>query len=98
MEWCVCNRVPQGASARSGSVMMEPPRRSADPVLHGEDPQVMDIDVQIEGVSDPKIADAIRKRIRRVIQTIPLPGDRRITVLPSGTRRECDVGEQAPRW
>jgi len=56
----------------------------------------MDIDVQIEGISDHKIADAIRKRIRRVSRTITRPGDWRLTVSPSETRGQWDLGVQAP--
>ena len=57
---------------------------------------MVDIDVQIEGVSDRKIADAIRKRIRRVSRTIARPGDWRLTVSPSETRGQWDLGVQAP--
>jgi len=51
----------------------------------------MDIDVQIEGISDQKIADTIRKRIRRVSRTITRPGDWRLTVSPSETRGQWDL-------
>ena len=56
----------------------------------------MDIDVQIEGISDEKIANTIRRRIRRVSRTIARPGDWRITVSPSETRGQWDLGVQAP--
>jgi len=56
----------------------------------------MDIDVQIEGISDQRIADTIRKRIRRVSRTITRPGDWRLTVSPSETRGQWDLGVQAP--
>jgi hypothetical protein len=56
----------------------------------------MDIDVQIEGISDQKIADTIRKRIRRVSRTVTRPGDWRLTVSPSETRGQWDLGVQAP--
>ncbi len=56
----------------------------------------MDIDVQIEGISDQKIADTIRKRIRRVSRIITRPGDWRLTVSPSETRGQWDLGVQAP--
>jgi hypothetical protein len=56
----------------------------------------MDIEVQIEGVSDRTVADAIRKRIRRVSQAIARPGEWRITVSPSETRGQWDLGVQAP--
>ena len=50
----------------------------------------MDIEVQIEGVSDRTVADAIRKRVRRVGQAIARPGEWRITVSPSETRGQWD--------
>jgi len=56
----------------------------------------MDIEVQIEGVSDRTVADAIRKRIRRVGQAIARPGEWRITVSPSETRGQWDLGVQTP--
>ncbi len=56
----------------------------------------MHIDVQIEGVSDRRIADAIRARIRRVGRTITSPGEWRITVSPSETRGQWDLGVQEP--
>jgi hypothetical protein len=56
----------------------------------------MDIDVRIDGVSDPMVADAIRKRIRLIRQQIARPGEWRVTVSPSETRGEWDLGMQAP--
>ena len=56
----------------------------------------MDIDVQIEGVSDQTVADEIRKRVRRVRQQIARPGEWRVTVSPSETRGQWDLGMQAP--
>jgi hypothetical protein len=57
---------------------------------------VIDIDVQIEGVSERAAADAIRQRVRRVLQPIAQPGEWRITVSPSETRGQWDLGMRAP--
>ena len=57
---------------------------------------MIDIDVQIEGVSDQTVADAIRKRVRKVRQQIARPGEWRVTVSPSETRGQWDLGMQAP--
>jgi len=56
----------------------------------------MDIDLQIDGVFDRTVADAIRERVRRVSRAIARPGEWRITVSPSETRGEWDLGVQAP--
>ena len=56
----------------------------------------MDIDVLIEGVSDRTLANTIRKRIRHAGQAIARPGEWRITVSPSETRGQWDLGVQAP--
>jgi hypothetical protein len=57
---------------------------------------VIDIDVQIEGVSDRTVADAIRQRVRRVRRQIARPGEWRLTVSPSETRGQWDLGMRAP--
>jgi len=62
----------------------------------GEAPHVMDIDLQIEGISDRALVDAIRKRIRRVSRANPRRGEWRVTVSPSETRGQWDLGVQAP--
>ena len=55
-----------------------------------------DIDVEIEGVSDRKVANAIRQRVRRVRQQVARPGEWRITVSPSETRGQWDIGLRTP--
>jgi len=56
----------------------------------------MDIDVYIEGVGSKKIADAIRRRIRRIGRADARRGDWRVTMSPSETRGQWDLGVQAP--
>jgi hypothetical protein len=56
----------------------------------------MDIDLQIEGVSDRTVVDAIRKRVRRAGRAVARPGEWRITVSPSETRGQWDLGVQTP--
>jgi hypothetical protein len=57
---------------------------------------VIDIDPQIEGVSDHTAADAIRQRVRRERQLIAQPDEWRVTVSPSETRGQWDLGMRAP--
>ena len=54
---------------------------------------IMEIDLHIEGVSDA-VADAIRKRVRRLRQFVSQRGEWRITVSPSETRGQWDLGVQ----
>src|SRR5207245_6682965 len=57
---------------------------------------MMDLEVQIEGVSDRTVANAIRKKVRRAGQAFARSGEWRITVSPSETRGQWDLGVQAP--
>jgi hypothetical protein len=56
----------------------------------------MDIEVQIEGIPDRAVADAIRKRVRRAGRAFARSGEWRITVSPSETRGQWDLGVQEP--
>jgi hypothetical protein len=56
----------------------------------------MDIDVHVEGVTNKKIAEAIRTRIRRIGRADARRGEWRITVSPSETRGQWDLGVEAP--
>jgi hypothetical protein len=56
----------------------------------------MDIDVHVEGIADKVIADAIRTRIRRIGRPAAGRGEWRVTVSPSETRGQWDLGVQAP--
>jgi len=54
----------------------------------------MNVDVHIEGVTDRKVVDAIRRGIRRVHRSVAQPGEWRVTVSPSETRGQWDLGVQ----
>ena len=56
----------------------------------------MDIELEIEGVPDEAIVDAIRERVRMLRHQIALPGDCRVTIGPSETRGEWDLGILVP--
>ena len=56
----------------------------------------MDIDLQMEGVLDRRVADAIRRRVRTVGRQFAARGEWRVTVWPSRARGECDVGVRDP--
>jgi hypothetical protein len=56
----------------------------------------MDIELEIEGVSDRTIVDAIRKRVRILGRQFVRPGEWRVTIGPSETRGEWDLGIQTP--
>jgi hypothetical protein len=59
----------------------------------------MDVDLHIEGVSG-KTTDAIRVRLRQVWELAARPGEWRITISPSETRGQWDVGmtTSSNRW
>jgi hypothetical protein len=56
----------------------------------------MDIELDIEGVPEGPIADAIRAKVRTLRQQIARPGDWRVTIGPSETRGEWDLGILTP--
>jgi hypothetical protein len=56
------------------------------------DGTVMDIELEIEGVADRAIADAIRKRVRILRQQTASSLEWRVTIAPSETRGEWDLG------
>lgn len=55
----------------------------------------MDIELEIEGVPDRAIADAIRERVRTVRQQFAGSADCRVTITPSETRGEWNLGIHA---
>lgn len=55
----------------------------------------MDIDLQIEGLPDRRLADAIRRRVRAVRRQFAASGEWHVAVWPSETRGEWDVGVRA---
>jgi hypothetical protein len=57
---------------------------------------MMDIELQMEGALDRRVADAIRRRVRAVRRQFAATGEWRVTVGPSETRGEWDVGVRAP--
>jgi hypothetical protein len=56
----------------------------------------MDIDLQMEGVLDRRVADAIRRGVQAVRRQFAASGDWRVTVWPSDRRGEWDVGIHTP--
>jgi hypothetical protein len=56
----------------------------------------MDIVVVIEGVTDVVIERAIQKSIRKFGRSVMRAGEWRVTVFPSETRGEWDLGLQGP--
>jgi hypothetical protein len=56
----------------------------------------MDIDVVIEGVTDLTVERAIHERIQRVQKQAARSGEWRVSVFPSETRGEWDLGVQGP--
>ena len=56
----------------------------------------MDIAVEIEGVTDRRIAGAIRTRVRVLGRTATRSGDRQVVVAPSETRGQWDLGLREP--
>lgn len=55
----------------------------------------MDIQLDIEGVSDPAIVKAIRQRVRRIGREVGRGGECRVSVAPSETRGEWNLGIRA---
>lgn len=56
--------------------------------------RTMDLDLFIEGIPDKHVSDAIRDRVRRVHHVAPHGSDWRVTVSPSETRGQWDLGVQ----
>jgi hypothetical protein len=60
----------------------------------------MDVDLHIEGVPEKTATDAIRRRVREVRKLVAQPGEWRITISPSETRGQWDVGmiDSSRQW
>jgi len=56
----------------------------------------MDIELEIEGVADRRLADAIRRSVRLVRGQFAACGEWRVAIFPSETRGEWDVGVRGP--
>jgi hypothetical protein len=57
---------------------------------------MMDITLEIEGVPDPRVAEAIRRSVRLVQRQFARNGEWRVTISPSERRGEWDVGVRTP--
>jgi hypothetical protein len=57
---------------------------------------MMDIELEIEGLPDRRLADAIRRSVRVVRQEFASSGEWRVAISPSETRGEWDVGVRTP--
>jgi hypothetical protein len=56
----------------------------------------MDLEVVIEGVSDVRLAKAIRRALRRVCKDAGRPGEWSAFLSPSETRGQWDLGVRGP--
>jgi hypothetical protein len=57
---------------------------------------MMDIQLEIEGLADRRLVDAIRRSVRLVRRRFAQNGGWRVVISPSDTRGEWDVGVRAP--
>ena len=57
---------------------------------------MMDIALEIEGVADRRLVVAIRRSVRLVRRQFARSGEWRVTISPSETRGEWDVGVRGP--
>jgi hypothetical protein len=57
---------------------------------------LMEIDLEIEGVPNRAVADAIRTTVRGVRRQFGAPDGWRVTIGPSETRGEWDLGIRLP--
>ena len=56
----------------------------------------MDLEVVIEGVSDPVVANGITREARKVCKENQRPGQWSLTVCPSETRGQWDLSIRGP--
>jgi hypothetical protein len=56
----------------------------------------MDLEVVIEGVADRLVADGITRQVRQVCKDNERPGHWILTVCPSETRGQWDLGVRGP--
>jgi hypothetical protein len=56
----------------------------------------MDLEVVIEGVSDARVAQEIKRRIHEVCREVEHGGEWSVTVSPAETRGHWDLGVRAP--
>ena len=56
----------------------------------------MDLEVMIEGVSDLRVANEIKRMVREVTRCAKRPGEWSLLVSPSETRGQWDLGVRGP--
>jgi hypothetical protein len=56
----------------------------------------VDVQVDIEGVSDPRVANRIERRIREVCKHDERSGQWQVVLSPSETRGQWDLGVRGP--
>jgi hypothetical protein len=56
----------------------------------------MDLEVVIEGVSDARVANEIKRRILEICRDVEQGGEWSVTVSPAETRGQWDLGVRAP--
>jgi len=56
----------------------------------------MDVEVVIEGVSDERVANEIKRKIREVCHDTERSGEWSVLVSPSETRGQWDLGVRGP--
>jgi hypothetical protein len=56
----------------------------------------MDLEVEIEGVTDVSVVKEIIRSLRRVFKDAKCPGEWRVVVSPSETRGQWDIGVRGP--
>ncbi len=56
----------------------------------------MDIELEIEGVSDRATTETIRRTVRRLSRKVDLPGEWKVRIAPSETRGQWDLGIRTP--
>jgi hypothetical protein len=56
----------------------------------------MDLEVVIEGVTDPRVEKEIKRQVQKVSKSTPRPGEWSLFVAPSETRGEWDLLVKGP--
>lgn len=56
----------------------------------------MDLEVEIEGVTDARVVKEITRCVRRVLSDARRQGEWRVMVSPSETRGQWDIGVRGP--
>jgi hypothetical protein len=56
----------------------------------------MDLEVVIEGVSDARVAQEIKRRIQEICRDVERGGEWTVTLSPAETRGQWDLGVRGP--